>query len=237
MNVFTFKSRNTMKRVGRIFILAAVCIAVAAPLGAQTVDPVVTEERTLDRESAMQRASELHAEAAAHEAMSRHFTSTALRSRRERRWNARVVELCREYAADAEKAAAAYEKLAEDLRSDEETARVATGIEPAISAPPVTAGEYRTRAADYEQRAASFRADAETHAAMQAGIAPVLNGQQQDDPSRPEARRVAPFQRPHDRAMREHCEVIIQQSLDLARRAEDMAKHYMLRARQLSASQ
>jgi hypothetical protein len=226
-----------MKRISKDVIRLTVitCMTIllsgAGLLRAQTgtASPAATEP-TINRDATLQRAAHLREEAAAHREMEKEFTAGRAASWRERRWNARVVELCRQYAADAETAAAAYEMLAaQDSGSLSKEPMKAT--EHAIAAPPSTAAEYEARAAEYKLRAAEFRADADRHAAMipvnPINIQPYRGG---GLPQRP-----VTFESPRGRDFREHCIEIVRRSNDLARDAEDFAKHYALRARQLAA--
>jgi hypothetical protein len=226
-----------MKRISRNVIRFAVIASVttllsgAGLLFAQTEPAhLAAQERAIDRDATLQRAAHLRAEAAAHREMAKEFTAQRAATRRERRWNARVVELCRQYAADAETAAAAYEALATQGSGSPVSKEPMNAAEHAIAAPPSTAAEYEARAAEYTARAAEYRADADRHAAM------IRRDPINVQPYRGNAlpQRPVMFESPRARDMREHCIEIVRQSTDLARDADDFAKHYALRARQLA---
>jgi|GEM_PF-3039092 len=227
-----------MKRISKDVIRLTVitCMTMllsgAGLLRAQTDAASPAAPETIDRNATLQRAAHLHEEAAAHREMEKEFTAERAASWRERRWNARVIELCRQYAADAETAATAYEVLAAQDSGSPASKEPMKATEHAIAAPPSTAAEYEARAADYKLRAAEFRADADRHAAMipvnPINVQPYRGG---GLPQRP-----VTFESPRGRDFREHCIEIIRRSADLARDSEDFAKHYALRARQLAAA-
>lgn len=228
-----------MKRISRKVIRFTVtaCVATllygAGLMFAQTERaPLAAPAQTIDRDAALQHAAHLRAEAAAHRDMAKEFAAQRTASRRERHWNARVVELCRQYATDAETAAAAYEALAAQDSGSPVSKEPMTAAEHAIAAPPSTAAEYEARAAEYTLRAAEYRADADRHAAMiQRDPINVQPYRGSGLPQRP-----VTFESPRARDMREHCIEIVRQSTGLARDADDFAKHYALRARQLASA-
>lgn len=227
-----------MKRISGKVIRSTVIVFVtmlmssAGLLLAQT-EPAsaAAPEQIIDRDAALQHAVHLRAEAAAHREMEKEFAAQRAASRRERRWNARVVELCRLYAADAEAAATAYEALAAQGSVSPVSKEPMNAAEHAIVAPPSTAAEYEARAAEYKLRATEYRADADRHAAM-IPINPI-NVQPYRGSGLPQ--RPVTFESPRARDMREHCNEIVTRSIDLARDADDFAKHYALRARQLAS--
>lgn len=198
-------------------------------LFAQIEPPPPAQEQATDRDAALQRASHLRAEAAAHREMAKEFTAHRAASRGERRWNARVIELCRQYAADAETAAAVYEALAAQDSGSPVSKQPMNAAEHSITAPPSTAAEYEARATEYTARAAEYRAEADRHAAMIRRDPINVQPNRGASPPRPVI-----FESPRARDMREHCIEIVRQSTDLARDADDIAKHYALRARQLA---
>jgi len=227
-----------MKRISKdvIRLTGITCITILllgeGVLRAQTgAAGFAAPEQTIDRNATAQRASHLREEAAAHREMEKEFRAGRIASWREKRWNARVVELCRQYAADAETAAAAYEVLAAHDSGTLVSKEPMKATEHAIGAPPSTAAEYAARSAEYKFRAAEFRADADRHAAMipinPINVQPYRGG---GLPQRP-----VTFESSWSRDWREHCIEIVRRSNDLARDAEDFAKHYALRARQLAA--
>ena len=184
-------------------------------------------------EEARQRAAQLRLEANAHQEMERQLSAQTGGSRRDRRWRKTMVALCREYTASATRAAEAYDRVAETESTVSQTdVRQHTSL-------PVTAAEYDTRAAEYEARAESLRTDADRHLSM-------LRSSRERDLQQPyygsaggvgQRRRGGWLESPKERVAREHCEDIVQQNFELARDADNIAKHYRLRARQLEAMQ
>ncbi len=179
-------------------------------------------------EEALQRAAQLRMEAVEHQEMERTVAAQAGGSRRDRRWRKTMVALCREYAAAATRASEAYEMAAASgSKTSPAELRVHTML-------PVTAAEYATRASDYEAQAESLRADADRHVSMMRSSRTDLQ-----EPVYGSGRSVGQrrsggwFQAPKERSAREHCENVVQQSLALARDADNIAKHFRLRARQL----
>jgi hypothetical protein len=179
---------------------------------------------------ALLRAAQLRTEAIAHQDMASEVAAQTGGSRRDRKWRKTMVALCREYAAAANRGAEEYERAA-GLDSAPSSAQ----LRPHAMLP-VTAAEYDARAADYEAQAAWLRADADTHLSM-------LRSSRERDRQPyygPGPRGQRPggvwFQSPRERAQRESCEAAVQQSLELAREADNMAKHFRLRARQLEAT-
>ena len=139
-----------------------------------------------------------------------------------------MVALCREYAAAASRASEAYEiAAAPDAVTSPGELRPHAML-------PVTAAEYAARASDYEAQAESLRADADRHLSMMRSSRTDLQ-----EPLYGSGRSVGQrrsggwFQAPKERSAREHCENVVQQSLALARDADNIAKHFRLRARQL----
>lgn len=187
-------------------------------------------------EEALQRTAQLRAEAAAHQEMGRQFAATTGSSRRERRWRRTVIALCREYAATAIRTAEAYERAAAPASPlSPVTTRHETLTSHGPGHLPLTSVEYEARAAEYDAQAKSLRADADRHITMlRSSIA--LQAQQQPYSTRSSwVRRGVFFEPPREQAARERCQNIVQHSLDLARHADDVAKHYRLRARELEA--
>ena len=192
----------------------------------------VDEQPTIiNPEEARQRAAQLRVEASAHQEMERQLAAQTGGSRRERRWRKTMIELCRQYTASATRAAEAYDRVAAaESASSQTEVRQHTAL-------PVTAAEYDARAAEYEARAESLRADADRHLSM-------LRSTRDADLQQPyyggrgagQRRSGAWFETPKERAAREHCETIVQENLDLARDADNIARHYRLRARQLEAT-
>ena len=224
-----FTHRKVITVVGIVGITAL--LSSMAPLQAQTEPAsLALPQQAIDRDAMMQHGARLRAEAAAHREMANEFAGRRGRSRRERHWNARVVELCRQYATDAEPAASAYEALAAQASRVED--RQMVPVEHALISPPSTAEEYKVRAAEYEQRAAEFRVDADRHEAMVP--ASPINVQTNAGGSLPQ--RPVFFQSSRERDMREHCIEIVRRSINLARDAEEFAKHYALRAQELAGT-
>ncbi len=183
-------------------------------------------------EDALQRAAQLRIEAIAHREMEREVAAQTGGSRRDRRWRKTMVALCREYAVAASRAAEAYESAAApDSVTSPAELRPHTML-------PVTTAEYDLRAAQYEEQAESLRADADRHLAM-------LRSSREGDLQQPyygnsrsvgQRRSGGWFVTPRERAARGRCEEVVQQNLNLARDADNIAKHFRLRARQLEAT-
>lgn len=197
----------------------------------QTISPDTAARTSIHADTALQKAGRLRAEARAHREMENHFRNLRAVSPRDRYWNTSVVRLCREYARDAEAAAAAYEALVVRPASTESTEGDTRPTEQAIEAPPSTAHEYRARSVEYEARAADFRADADRHAAM-IDRTPLTPSTQPYREGLPPQRPVV-FESAAIRDMRDHCIEIVRRSNALAREADEIAKHYALRAKQL----
>lgn len=181
-------------------------------------------------EEALQRAAQLRLEASAHQEMERQLAAQTGGSRRDRRWRKTMTALCHEYRAAATRAAEAYERAAAP-----ESSSSSAELRPHTTLP-VTAAEYDARASEYQAQAESLRADADQHLSM-------LRSSRTDPLQQPyydngrgvgQRRGGGWFETPKERAAREHCEDIVQQNLDLAREADNIAKHYRLRARQLA---
>lgn len=181
-------------------------------------------------EEALQRAAQLRIEAVAHQEMEREVAAQTGGTRRDRRWRKTMVALCREYAAAASRASEAYEMAAA------QDAVTSPGELRPHAMLPVTAAEYAARASDYEAQAESLRADADRHVSMMRSSRTDLQ-----EPVYGSGRSVGQrrsggwFQAPKERSAREHCENVVQQSLELARDADNIAKHFRLRARQLES--
>ena len=181
-------------------------------------------------EEALQRAAQLRVEAVAHQEMEQAVAAQKGGSRRDRKWRKTMVALCREYAAAASRASEAYEMAAapESVTSPAELR--------GHGMLPVTAAEYAARASDYEAQAESLRSDADRHLSMMRSSRTDLQ-----EPLYGSGRSVGQrrsggwFQAPKERSAREHCENVVQQSLALARDADNIAKHFRLRARQLES--
>lgn len=182
-------------------------------------------------EEALKRAAQLRVEAAAHREMEREVAAQTGGSRRDRKWRKTMVTLCGDYSAAATRAAEAYERAAvpESVTSPGE-------LRPHAMLP-ATAAEYDARAAAYESQAASLRADADRHQSMLRSSSNDSLQQPYYDNSRGagQRRRGGWFEAPKERAAREQCEDLVQQNLDLARDADNIAKHFRLRARQIEA--
>jgi hypothetical protein len=179
-------------------------------------------------DEALRRAAQLRIEAFAHQEMEREVAAQTGGTRRDRRWRKTMVALCREYAAAASRASAAYEMAAApDAVTSPEELRPHAML-------PVTAAEYAARASAYEAQAESLRADADRHLSMMRSSRTDLQ-----EPLYGSGRSVGQrrsggwFEAPKERSAREHCENVVQQSLALARDADNIAKHFRLRARQL----
>jgi hypothetical protein len=199
-----------------------------------TAGAVVVEEPSpaIQPVEASQRAAQLRIEALAHREMEREAAAQTGGSRRDRKWRKTMIALCRDYGAAASRAAEAYERAAApdsvtspgELRPHEML--------------PVTAAEYDARAAQYEAQGESLRADADRHLSM-------LRSSREGDLQQPyygsvrtagERRGGGWFRTPKERAARDRSEAVVQQTLELAREADNMAKHFRLRARQLEAT-
>ena len=183
-------------------------------------------------EEALQRAAQLRLEASEHQEMERQLAAQTGGFRRDRRWRKTMIALCHEYTTAATRAAEAYERAAAP-----ESASSSTELGPHTMLP-VTAAEYDARAAEYEAQAESLRADADRHLSM-------LRSSRSDSLQQPyydsgrgvgQRRTGGWFETPKERTAREHCEDVVQQNLDLARDADNIAKHFRLRARQLEAT-
>ena len=201
---------------------------VSLTAGAFAADEPVT---AIQPEEAFRRAAQLRIEAAAHQEMEREVAAQTGGSRRDRKWRKTMVALCREYAVAASRAAEEYERAAapDSVTSPGE-------LRPHAMLP-VTVAEYDARAAEYEAQAEWLRADADRHLAM------LRSARERDRQpyygAGPRGQRPGGvwFQSPKERAQRERCEAAVQQNLDLAREADNMAKHLRLRARQLEGAQ
>ena len=183
-------------------------------------------------EEALQRAAQLRLEASAHQEMERQLAAQTGGSRRDRRWRKTMIALCHEYTTAATRAAEAYERAAAP-----ESSSSPAELRPHTTLP-VTTAEYDARAAEYEAQAASLRADADRHLSMLRSSRSDSLPQPYYDNSRGVGQRRSGgwFETPKERAAREHCEDVVQQNLDLARDADNIAKHFRLRARQLEAT-
>lgn len=205
-------------------------IAVVALLLATSAFALDEAPAIIQPEQARQRAAQLRLEADAHQEMERQLAAQTGGSRRDRRWRKTMIGLCGEYSAAATRAAEAYEHVAATESSSSHTE-----LRQHISLP-VTATEYEARAAEYEARAESLRGDADRHLSM-------LRSSREPDLQQPcsggnagQRRRSGWFESPKERVAREHCEDVVQQNFELARHADDIAKHYRLQARQLEAT-
>lgn len=181
-------------------------------------------------EEALQRAAQLRIEAVAHQDMEREVAAQTGGSRRDRKWRKKMVALCREYAAAANRAAEEYEHAATP-----DSAPSPAPLRPHVMLP-VTAAEYDARAAEYEAQAAWLRADADRHLSMLRSYR-----ERESQPyygTDPRGRRLGGgwFESPRERAQRERCAAAVQQNFELARDADDMAKHFRIRAKQLEAT-
>lgn len=210
-------------------LILATLIALLATLGTSAF---AQDEQTpaIPPQDALRHAAQLRAEASAHRKMERQLAARTGGSRGERRWRKTMIALCREYSATAERTAHAYERAA---------AADTTPSSPELRAHatlPVTPAEYDATAARYEAQAASLRADADRHLSM-------LRSSRNADLQQPyygsrglgQWRTGTWIETPQQRAAREHCQDIAQMNFELARDADDIAKHYRLRARQLEA--
>ncbi|SRR5581483_1625489 len=185
---------------------------------------------------ALQRATQLRAEAGAHEDMARQYAAMSGGSRRDRRWRRTMIELCHEYMEAATRAAEAYERAAAPWTSAS-TSEEGSETPPLHATVPVTAAEYDARAFDYEQEAARLRSDADRHLAMlRSSRAPYTQQPQYGGVGTPPGRGGTWIETARARSAREHCQDAVENDLELARRADDMAKHYRLRAQQLRAA-
>lgn len=197
-----------------------------------TAGAVVVDEPSpaIQPAEASQRAAQLRLEALAHREMEREAAAQTGGTRRDRKWRKTMIALCRDYSAAASRAADAYERAAapDSVTSPGE-------LRPHAMLP-VTVAEYDARAGQYEAQAESLRADADRHLSM-------LHSARERDRqpyygAGPRGQRPGGvwFQSPKERAQRERCEAVVQQNLELAREADNMAKHFRLRARQLEAN-
>lgn len=181
-------------------------------------------------EEALQRAAQLRFEASAHQEMERQLVAQTGGSRRDRRWRKTMIGLCHEYTAAATRAAEAYERAAAP-----ESSSSSAELRPHTLLP-VTAAEYDARAFEYEAQAESLRADADQHLSMLRSSRADLQEPYYSSGRGVGQQRGGWFETPRERAAREHCEDVVQQNLDLARDADNMAKHLRLRARQLEGT-
>ena len=180
-------------------------------------------------EEALQRAAQLRIEAVAHQEMEREVAAQTGCTRRDRRWRKTMIALCREYAVAASRASEAYEMAAaSDSMTSPAELRAHTML-------PVTAAEYAARASDYEAQAESLRADADRHLSMlrSSRTDPLQESNSGSGRSVGQRRGGGWLEGPKERSVREHCENVVQQNLDLARDADNIAKHFRIRARQL----
>jgi len=209
----------------RLFILA-VLLTFSAPAFALEEPPAIKPEE------AKQRAAQLRAEATAHQGMERQLAAQTGGSRRDRRWRRNMIELCRQYTEAATRAAEAYER-AVAAEAEEPSAELV-----AHASLPATAAEYNERAAEYQARAESLRADADQHLAMLRWSRNAdLPQQPYSDTGGTGQRRTATWiDTPQRRAAREHCQEIARHGFELAIDADNIARHYRLRARQLEAA-
>ena len=178
------------------------------------------------RAQALQRASRLRAEAAVHRDMAQQLGTTKGGSRGERRWRKRMVELCNLYVADALRTAAAYEQMSSDSSPSDPNGTV---IDPAL---PVTADEYDERAKEYDARATWLRHEADRHLSMLQS-ARTYNLQPSTGGGLTGRTSSAFYETPRERIAREQHLDTVQQNLDLARDADEIAKHYRFRAQQM----
>jgi hypothetical protein len=209
----------------RSIAMTIITLLLSASLFALDEQPTI-----INPDEARQRAAQLRLEASAHQEMERQLAAQSGGSRRDRRWRKTMVGLCHDYSAAAMRAAEAYERVAAI-----ESTSSRTELQQHTSLP-VTAAEYDARAAEYEARAESLRADADRHLSM-------LRSSRERDLQQPyyggnagQRRRGGWLESPKERVAREHCEDVVQQNFELARDADDIAKHYRLRARQLEAT-
>ena len=181
-------------------------------------------------EEALQRAAQLRREASAHQEMERQLAAQTGGSRRDRRWRKTMIALCHEYTTAATRAAEAYERAAAPESPSPAELQPHTTL-------PVTVAEYDARASEYEAQAESLRADADRHLSMLRSSRTNSLQEPYYDSGRGVGQRRSGgwFETPKERTAREHCEDVVQQNLDLARDADDIAKHSRLRARQLEA--
>ena len=210
----------------RLAAITVVALLLAASSFASDERPVIIQP-----EEARQRAAQLRLEAHAHQEMELRLAAQTGGSRRDRRWRKTMIGLCRDYAETAFRAAKAYERFssAESPSSLDDLGQ--------HSSVPVTVAEYDRSATEYEARAKSLRADADRHLSM-------LRTSREPDLQQPyygntagQRRRGGWLESPKARVAREHCEDVVQQNIELARDAADIAKHYRLRARQLESAQ
>jgi len=212
-------------KIKLIALLAVSCVFLFA------LDANAQEDLTaVSRESALERIAQLRSEAAAHREMATHFARASTSSRRERRWNAKAVELCQRYISDAEKSIGTYERMLPVLESRTHGSDVTVFLPP-VDAPPVTAGEYAARAAQYQQLAKLYGDEAGLHAAMLARLPNSTNRRRAVPGRLPELPGIDVLGRSPEREMRAHCSRMIEDSIRVQRDAQDLAKHYALRAR------
>ena len=215
-----------MKRFTLASLIALLAVLAAPAFALDDPPPVIQPD------DALRHAAQLHAEAIAHQEMERQLAAQTGGSRRERRWRKTMIALCREYSATADRAAETYERAA---AADAASASVELHAHATL---PVTAAEYDATAAQYEAQAESLRADADRHISMLRWSRNVDLQQQYYGTGGPGQRRTSTWiETPRERAAREHCQDIAQQNFELARDADNIAKHYRLRARQLEAMQ
>ena len=208
-------------RISKAFAVATLSIVIAGAALAREQAP-----NGPARTEALQRATQLRAEAAAHREMEQRLAAMKGGSRGERRWRRRMIELCDLYITDALRTAASYEETSVESSP---FGSVATLIDPA---PPVTAAEYDARAKEYESRAEWLRNEADRHLSMLQSSR-TYNVQPRSGAGLNGRASSGFYESPRERTAREQHQDVVQQNLDLARDAEDIAKHYRLRARQL----
>ncbi|MCM2317005.1 MAG: hypothetical protein NDJ92_17800 [Thermoanaerobaculia bacterium] len=209
--------------------LFTVVFTVVFAVAAFAQDELPTEIRP---EEALQRAAQLRSEAVAHREMEREVAAQTGGSRRDRNWRKTMVALCREYAEAANRAAEAYEKAAApDSVASPAELRPHTML-------PVTEAEYAARASDYEVQAESLRADADRYLSMlrSSRTASLQESVYGSGRGAGQLQSGGWFEPLGERAGRERWEEVVQQNLDLAREASNVAKHFRLRARQLKAT-
>lgn len=165
------------------------------------------------------RAAQLRAEAAAHERMAAELESLETRSWRDRRWRRVAIRLCHQYAEQANRAANADTGPMPLSLLDGERL-------------PVTAAEYEVRASQYAAQARELRTEADRQIALTRDA--VADSTQRRGAGL--RQRGGFFMSPQERASRERSREIVERTLDLARTADDIARHYRARARQLQAT-
>ena len=171
-------------------------------------------------ESEPARAAQLMTEAAAHERMAAELQSLDARSWRDRRWRRVAIRLCHDYAARARRASATY---------DPATPLPTTSGDDGL---PVTAAEYEWRASEYSAQAKALRAEADRTLTM---IREGFFDAAQSSGSGPR-QRGGLFVSAKERALKDRARAIADRNLLLAKAADDMAKHYRVRARQLATA-